>query len=389
MLNPSDFIKESIEEIKKQIGDEKAIIALSGGVDSSVASVLVSQAIGDNLMAVFVDHGLLREGEAEYVKETFEPRLNFDCIDASDEFLKELEGVEDPEEKRKIIGEVFIRVFEREAEKEGAKFLVQGTIAPDWIESEGKIKSHHNVALPHGLVLELVEPIRELYKDEVRVIGSELGLPDEIVNRQPFPGPGLAVRVVGKLTPEKIEICRKANAIVEEEVKKEGLDETLWQYFAVLTDTKVTGVKIMPRNIFILDEDSQNMTINNLRNFYNSLDYEFWIIVADRPVDISLYLSQLQLLYNNVQNSQIRKLITQDVNKANDFANNNIVDTEYYLIFQEKNPEVISKRLRSIINDLAACGLNAAQTTNDDLRVIIDNFLNGGRTTEFGTVMPL
>ncbi len=243
MLDPSDFIKESIEGIKKQIGDEKAIIALSGGVDSSVASVLVSEAIGDNLLAVFVDHGLLREGEAEYVKETFEPRLNFDCIDASDEFLKELEGVEDPEEKRKIIGEVFIRVFEREAEKEGAKFLVQGTIAPDWIESEGKIKSHHNVALPHGLVLELVEPIRELYKDEVRVVGSEMGLPDEMVNRQPFPGPGLAVRIVGKLTPEKIEICRKANAIVEEEVKKEGLDETLWQYFAVLTDTKVTGVK--------------------------------------------------------------------------------------------------------------------------------------------------
>ena len=243
MLDPSDFIKESIEGIKKQIGDEKAIIALSGGVDSSVASVLVSEAIGDNLLAVFVDHGLLREGEAEYVKETFEPRLNFKCIDASGEFLKELEGVEDPEEKRKIIGEVFIRVFEREAEKEGAKFLVQGTIAPDWIESEGKIKSHHNVALPHGLVLELVEPIRELYKDEVRVVGSEMGLPDEIVNRQPFPGPGLAVRVVGKLTPEKIEICRKANAIVEEEVKKEGLDETLWQYFAVLTDTKVTGVK--------------------------------------------------------------------------------------------------------------------------------------------------
>jgi GMP synthase (glutamine-hydrolysing) len=243
MLDPSDFIKESIEEIKKQIGDEKAVIALSGGVDSSVASVLVSEAIGDNLSAVFVDHGLLREGEAAYVKEAFEPRLNFDCIDAKEEFLNELEGVEDPEEKRKIIGKIFIRVFEREAEKEGAKFLVQGTIAPDWIESEGKIKSHHNVALPHGLVLELVEPIRELYKDEVRVIGSKLGLPDEIVNRQPFPGPGLAVRVIGKLTPERIEICRKANAIVEEEVKKEGLDATLWQYFAVLTDTKVTGVK--------------------------------------------------------------------------------------------------------------------------------------------------
>lgn len=243
MLDPSDFIKKSINEIKNQIGNEKAIIALSGGIDSSVTSVLTSKAIGDNLAAVFVDHGLLREGEAEYVQKTFENRLNFDCVDAKDEFLKELEGVEDPEEKRKIIGEVFIRVFEREAEKINAKFLVQGTIAPDWIESEGKIKSHHNLALPHGLVLKIVEPIRELYKDEVRILGSELGLPEEIINRQPFPGPGLAVRVVGKLTEKKIEICRKANAIVEEEVKKEGLDAKLWQYFAVLTDTKATGVK--------------------------------------------------------------------------------------------------------------------------------------------------
>lgn len=243
MLNPSDFIKESIEEIKKTIGDKKAIIALSGGVDSSVASVLTSQAIGDNLVAVFVDHGLLREGEAEYVEKTFKNRLNLKSVNASFEFLNRLEGVTDPEEKRKIIGEVFINVFERVAEDIGAEYLVQGTIAPDWIESQGQIKSHHNVALPHGLVLEIVEPIRELYKDEVRVIGSKLGLPDEMVNRQPFPGPGLAVRVVGTLTPKKIEICRKANAIVEEEVKKEGLDDTLWQYFAVLTDTKVTGVK--------------------------------------------------------------------------------------------------------------------------------------------------
>lgn len=153
--------------------------------------------------------------------------------------------------------------------------------------------------------------------------------------------------------------------------------------------TKVTGVKIIPRNIFILDEDAQMNVINNLKNFYNTLDYEFWIIVADRPVDISLYLSQLQLLYNNVQNNQIRKLIKQDVDKANDFAANNIVDTEYYLLFREKNPEVISKRIRSIINNLAACGLNASQTTNDDLRIVLDNFLNGGMTTEFGTVMPV
>ncbi len=243
MLDPSDFINESIKEIKDTIGNKKAIIALSGGVDSSVTSVLTSTAIDKNLIAVFVDHGLLREGELEYVNETFKNRLNLRTIDAKEEFLSRLEGVSDPEEKRKIIGEVFIRVFERVAEEEGAEFLVQGTIAPDWIESDGNIKSHHNIALPHGLVLGIVEPIRELYKDEVRVIGSELGLPDEIVNRQPYPGPGLAVRIVGPITTDKINICRKANAIVEEEVQKEGLDSTLWQYFAVLTDTKVTGVK--------------------------------------------------------------------------------------------------------------------------------------------------
>lgn len=243
MLNPSDFIKESIEEMKNTIGDKKAIIALSGGVDSSVSSVLASEAMGDNLVAVFVDHGLVREGEAEYVEKTFKDLLNFISVDASEEFLDRLEGISDPEDKRKIIGEVFINVFERVAEEVGAKYLVQGTIAPDWIESQGQIKSHHNLALPHGLVLEIVEPIRELYKDEVRIVGSELGLPDEIINRQPFPGPGLAVRIVGPITPEKIEICRKANAIVEDEVKKEGIQDSLWQYFAVLTDTKVTGVK--------------------------------------------------------------------------------------------------------------------------------------------------
>jgi GMP synthase (glutamine-hydrolysing) len=243
MLNPSDFIQESIKEIKNTIGEEKAIIALSGGVDSSVASVLTSEAIEDNLIAVFVDHGLLREGESEYVVKTFRERVNFRYVDASEEFLSELQGVEDPEEKRKIIGEIFIRVFERVAEEVDAKFLVQGTIAPDWIESEGNIKSHHNVALPHGLVLEIVEPIRELYKDEVRILGSELGLPKHMTERQPYPGPGLAVRIAGTITPEKINICRKANAIVEEEVVKEGLEKTLWQYFAVLTNTKVTGVK--------------------------------------------------------------------------------------------------------------------------------------------------
>ncbi|MCL2687892.1 MAG: glutamine-hydrolyzing GMP synthase [Methanobrevibacter sp.] len=243
MLNPLEFIKESIEKIKNQIGDEKAIIALSGGVDSSVCSVLVKKAIGDNLVAVFVNHGLLREGEVEEVCNTFEDRLNFIYVDASDEFLGALSGIEDPEEKRKIIGKVFIDVFEREAAKIQAKFLVQGTIAPDWIETEGKIKSHHNLALPGGMVLELVEPVRELYKDEVREIGLELNLPESLVYRQPFPGPGLAVRVIGKLSKEKLEICRKADAIVRQEIIKNKIDKELWQYFAVLTDTKVTGVK--------------------------------------------------------------------------------------------------------------------------------------------------
>ena len=243
MFKPDKFIEEAITKIKNEIGDEKAIIALSGGVDSSVCSVLVKEAIGDNLTAVFVDHGLLREGEAEQVCEIFKDRLNFKYVDASEEYLKELEGVDNPEEKRKIIGRVFIEVFEREAEKIDAKFLVQGTIAPDWIESEGNIKSHHNLALPSGMVLDVVEPIRELYKDEVRLIGDELGLPEELVQRQPFPGPGLAVRVIGPLTKENLRVCRKADAIVREEIKAAEIDKQLWQYFAVLTDTKVTGVK--------------------------------------------------------------------------------------------------------------------------------------------------
>lgn len=243
MLNPEEFIKESIQKIKDEIGDEKAIIALSGGVDSSVCSVLVKEAIGDNLIAIFVDHGLLREGEAEEVTETFKDRLNFNYVDASDEFLEALDGVSDPEEKRKIIGKTFIDVFEREADKTDAKFLVQGTIAPDWIETDGAIKSHHNVALPSGMVLEIVEPIRDLYKDEVREIGLELDLPEKVVQRQPFPGPGLAVRVIGTLTKEKLDIERKADKIVREEIEKAGIDKDVWQYFTALTDTKVTGVK--------------------------------------------------------------------------------------------------------------------------------------------------
>lgn len=243
MMDTEKFINESVEQIKEEVKDEKVIIALSGGVDSSVASVLASKAIGNQLEAIFVDHGLLRKDEAKEVEETFKDRLNFKLIDAQDEFVEALAGITDPEKKREVIGHKFIEVFEREAKKSGAKYLLQGTIAPDWIESEGNIKSHHNLTLPEGLVLEIIEPLRELYKDEVREIGTALGLPDKIVHRQPFPGPGLAVRVLGDITKEKLRICREANAILTKYVEKEGLDKDLWQYFVVLTNSKVTGVK--------------------------------------------------------------------------------------------------------------------------------------------------
>ena len=243
MMNTDEFIKKSIKDIKEEVQDEKVIIALSGGVDSSVASVLAGEAIGDQLEAVFVDHGLLRKDEAKQVEETFKDRLNFKLVDAEEEFLEALSGITDPEEKREIIGHKFIEVFEREAKKSGAKYLLQGTIAPDWIESEGKIKSHHNLTLPDGLVLKIIEPLRELYKDEVRQVGRSLDLPDTIVNRQPFPGPGLAVRVLGDITKEKLDICREANAILNKHVEERGLNKDLWQYFVVLTNSKVTGVK--------------------------------------------------------------------------------------------------------------------------------------------------
>ncbi|HDJ25813.1 MAG TPA: glutamine-hydrolyzing GMP synthase [Candidatus Bathyarchaeota archaeon] len=246
-----DFIPRAVEEIRRAVGDGKAIIALSGGIDSSTTAALAARAIGDRLHAVFIDTGFMREGELEYIKRVFSPMLpNLHIIDAKEEFMSALRGVRDPEQKRRIIGETFIRVFERVARRVGADYLLQGTIYPDRIESGArrfseKIKTHHNVAgLPARVGFKaIVEPLRDLYKDEVREVARRLGLPDEVVERQPFPGPGLAVRVIGEVTPEKVEVVRKADAIVREEFEKAGVARGLWQYFAVLLDTKSTGVK--------------------------------------------------------------------------------------------------------------------------------------------------
>ncbi|MEM3018783.1 MAG: glutamine-hydrolyzing GMP synthase [Candidatus Bathyarchaeia archaeon] len=246
-----DFIDRAVKEIRENVGGRRCIIALSGGVDSSTAAVLAARAIGSNLTAVFVDHGFMRDGESEFVKKTFEALgLRLIVLDERRRFMERLRGVKDPEEKRKIIGEEFIRVFEDVARREGAEYLVQGTIYPDRIESgfrrhSEKIKTHHNVAgLPTKMEFRgILEPLRDLYKDEVRRVAEALGLPERIVWRQPFPGPGLAVRVMGELTPEKVEIVRKAERIVEEEFENSGMSKSLWQYFAILTDTKSTGIK--------------------------------------------------------------------------------------------------------------------------------------------------
>ena len=246
----SSIIEDSVTDIRERVGGEKIICGLSGGVDSAVAAVLVHKALGDQLTCVFVDHGLLRANEAEEVVETFgrHMEMNLIHVDARERFLKRLEGVVDPEVKRKTIGEEFIRVFEEVAAGlKDTRFLVQGTLYPDIIESGTKdaarIKSHHNVGgLPDDMDFELIEPLRSLFKDEVRAVGEELGLPEEIVWRQPFPGPGLAVRIIGEVTAERLEILRNADAIVIEEIKRANLYREIWQSFAVLPCIKSVGV---------------------------------------------------------------------------------------------------------------------------------------------------
>ena len=245
------IIEQAVAAIKRQVGAAKVICGLSGGVDSAVAAVLVHRAVGDRLTCVFVDHGLMRQGEAEQVEATFREFHDIDLIHvrAADRFLADLAGVTDPEEKRLIIGETFIRVFEEEAEKIGdARFLVQGTLYPDVIESgtrdAAKIKSHHNVGgLPEDMDMDLVEPLRDLFKDEVRAVGEELGLPEAIVWRQPFPGPGLAVRIIGEVTKERLDILRAADAIITEEIRRAGLEREIWQAFGVLAAIKSVGVQ--------------------------------------------------------------------------------------------------------------------------------------------------
>ena len=242
----SRFIDQQVEEIREQVGDKKVLLALSGGVDSSVVAALLIKAIGKQLVCVHVNHGLLRKGEPEQVVEVFRGQMNANLVyvDAVDRFLDKLAGVAEPEKKRKIIGAEFIRVFEEEARKQdGIEFLAQGTIYPDILESDG-VKAHHNVGgLPEDLQFELVEPVKLLFKDEVRVVGKALGLPDSMVYRQPFPGPGLGVRCLGAITRDRLEAVRESDAILREEFANTGLEGKVWQYFTAVPDFKSVGVK--------------------------------------------------------------------------------------------------------------------------------------------------
>ncbi len=288
--NMKNFIEDQVELVRRQVGDKKVLLALSGGVDSSVVAALLLKAIGKQLVCVHVNHGLMRKNESENVVEVFKNQLdaNLIYVDATDRFLDKLAGVADPEEKRKIIGGEFIRVFEEEARKlEGIEFLGQGTIYPDIIESGTKtakcVKSHHNVGgLPEDLQFQLVEPLAQLFKDEVRACGVELGLPAEMVYRQPFPGPGLGVRCLGAITRERLEALRESDAILRDEFAKAGLDKTVWQYFTVVPDFKAVGVRDNARSMGYMCVIRAVNTIDAMTATIERIDYDLLEKIADR-----------------------------------------------------------------------------------------------------------
>lgn len=290
--NMKNFVADQIELIRRQVGDRKVLLALSGGVDSSVVAALLIRAIGKQLTCVHVNHGLLRKGEAEQVVDVFQKQLgaNLVYVDASDRFLSKLSGVSDPEKKRKIIGEEFIRVFEEEARKlDGIDFLAQGTIYPDIVESGTKtakmVKSHHNVGgLPEDLQFELVEPLKMLFKDEVRACGLELGLPDDMVYRQPFPGPGLGVRCLGAITKDRLEAVRESDAILREEFEKAGLSGKVWQYFTAVPDFKSVGVRNNARSF---EYPVIIRAVNTIDAMTASIEHVDWMVlerITDRIV---------------------------------------------------------------------------------------------------------
>ncbi len=288
--NMKNFIEDQVELVRRQVGDKKVLLALSGGVDSSVVAALLLKAIGNQLTCVHVNHGLMRKNESENVVEVFKNQLNANLVyvDATDRFLDKLAGVADPEQKRKIIGGEFIRVFEEEARKlEGIEFLGQGTIYPDIIESGTKtakcVKSHHNVGgLPEDLQFELVEPLAQLFKDEVRACGIELGLPAEMVYRQPFPGPGLGVRCLGAITRDRLEALREADAILREEFANAGLDKKVWQYFTVIPDFKAVGVRDNARSMGYMVVIRAVNTIDAMTATIERIDYDILEKIVDR-----------------------------------------------------------------------------------------------------------